>query len=307
MLFLLTADCVQLTTQYYCTTLTGFHPISLSLIPGIFLCLDCSATHRNLGVHTSFVRSVDLDEWTQRQIDAMRLGGNQTARTYFRQHGITDPGKQPSVTYTSRCAQTYKAQLAKLLDEKGSAPAAGASSNGDSVNNLLQNLSVADQQVAKANLAAATKTAEPQVAKPTATLASQMQGTKGKLSVGNSGSGLQTLRKPAGSSTTFKMKKIGGGGASKLRVNKLSVSANDSLPAAVSSADANELNEFEDAQQEEQAVVAPPAPVVEEKPKLVVPPPAPAPVSPAVPATQQTMAESMKKLQSMNTDFFAGM
>lgn len=46
---------------------------------GVFLCIRCAGIHRNLGVHISRVKSVNLDSWTPEQIDvSIKLATYQT-------------------------------------------------------------------------------------------------------------------------------------------------------------------------------------------------------------------------------------
>ncbi|KAM4591611.1 stromal membrane-associated protein 1 isoform 3-T3 [Odontesthes bonariensis] len=70
----------------YCADCEAKGPRWASWNLGVFMCIRCAGIHRNLGVHISRVKSVNLDQWTPEQIQSMVDMGNKRAKGLYEAH-----------------------------------------------------------------------------------------------------------------------------------------------------------------------------------------------------------------------------
>ncbi|XP_019737763.1 stromal membrane-associated protein 1-like isoform X1 [Hippocampus comes] len=70
----------------YCADCEAKGPRWASWNLGVFMCIRCAGIHRNLGVHISRVKSVNLDQWTPEQIQSMVDMGNGRAKQLYEAH-----------------------------------------------------------------------------------------------------------------------------------------------------------------------------------------------------------------------------
>jgi len=93
-----------------CVDCGGNHPQWASVTFGALMCLECSGAHRGMGVHISFVRSVTMDSWNEKQLKLMSNGGNGDLIAFWKKHGV-DPRMPHNAKYHEPASELYRERL----------------------------------------------------------------------------------------------------------------------------------------------------------------------------------------------------
>ena len=100
-----------------CVDCSAKLPQWASVSYGTLFCLECSGQHRSLGVHLSFVRSIQMDSWTEKQIQTLKVGGNKKMKDFFEKYQVP---KTLTITqkYKTVQAEAYRERILALRDGK---------------------------------------------------------------------------------------------------------------------------------------------------------------------------------------------
>ncbi|XP_021178471.2 stromal membrane-associated protein 1 isoform X3 [Fundulus heteroclitus] len=106
----------------YCADCEAKGPRWASWNLGVFMCIRCAGIHRNLGVHISRVKSVNLDQWTSEQIQSMVDMGNTRARKLYEAH-LPENFRRPQTDQAVEVFIRDKYERKKYYDQEALAAA----------------------------------------------------------------------------------------------------------------------------------------------------------------------------------------
>ena len=107
----------EMANNKVCVDCKTRNPQWASVSYGTLMCLECSGKHRSLGVHISFVRSIQMDSWTDKQIKMMRIGGNANFQEFLKSKGVDNSMDIRKKYHTEACA-LYRLRLQAVRDGK---------------------------------------------------------------------------------------------------------------------------------------------------------------------------------------------
>ncbi|PNS15060.1 hypothetical protein CAC42_2289 [Sphaceloma murrayae] len=130
------------------------HPRWASWNLGIFVCIRCSGIHRGMGTHISRVKSVDLDAWTDEQLQSMIRWGNTRANKYW--EAKLAPGHVPAEAKIENFIRTKYDSKRWAMDGPMPDPSSLDAGDDDAPLNVVQEKAKLDRASSLRNGSSAT-------------------------------------------------------------------------------------------------------------------------------------------------------